>query len=86
MGIFHVFQTVQMAQTGQRVSHTRPKFRETRMKCMEHFQEFLTHSFCTELFAMLKPATLLKETLLHECFSRFYLIAQMVPNRAKRLI
>ena len=30
-----------------------------------------------------EPATLLKVTLLHGCFSRFYIV-QIVPNRAKR--
>ena len=30
-----------------------------------------------------QPATLLKLTLLQGCFSRFFKIVQMVPNRAK---
>ena len=34
---------------------------------------------------LVKPATLLKVTLLYRCFSRF-LIVQMIPNRVKHLI
>ena len=33
----------------------------------------------------LKSATLLKDILLHECFSSFFIV-QMVPNNAKHLM